>query len=65
MKKVTIWERLNDKSGRWEHNHMVDGHSHDNEAPTASNALQKRSWSGATWRATAAHIDDNNVVIHD
>ncbi len=65
MPIVTIWERYNENSARWEHNHITNGYSPKDTEPKPSNTLQKKSWATAKWRSSAATIDENYVVTAD
>lgn len=48
-KEITIWERLQEKSKSWEHNHISDGYDADITAPIPISDLQKKSWEGSQW----------------
>lgn len=65
MPIVTIWERYNENTERWEHNHIANGYSAKDTEPTSSNTLQKKSWGTAKWRSSAATIDEHYVVTAD
>ena len=61
MKTVTIWERQNNNTKQWEHNHISEGFSEDEVEPEAESPLQKSSWKGATWRKTKGILEDGVV----
>lgn len=60
MKKITIWEKFNEKKQIWEHNHIEDGHIIANK-PTGTKE-QNIAWMKGTWRYFHKHLDSNHVV---
>lgn len=60
-KYVTIWERLDEKSGEYKHNHIEDGWSiYDN--PESKSKEQKMFWKKATWKRTYGFINGNKII---
>lgn len=59
---ITIWERLNEKTAVWHHNHIADGFDAAQTAPTPASALQRRSWAKGRWRKREARLVDGEVV---
>lgn len=59
--RITIWERQNDKTKAWAHNHIENGWT-DSTLPTPNCPLQERSWKGGTWRGIAGHITSDHEV---
>jgi len=62
MKQITVWERYSDSHKAWEHNHIENGHT-ESDSPKSHTKDQARGWKGAKWKATHAHLDDNNVIV--
>lgn len=62
MKDITVWERYNEAHKDWEHNHIEDGHTESN-TPKSHTKDQARGWTGAEWKPTHAHLDDDSVVV--
>jgi len=58
--RVTVWERLDEKTGRYKHNHIEDGWS-ENAAPTPVSDEQKKSWKNADWRRIHAFLEHNVI----
>jgi hypothetical protein len=61
---ITIWERLNEKTGKYQHNHIEDGVLLSATKPSPISKLQERSWANAIWRKEKAELIDN-VVVRD
>ena len=61
MKPITVWLRFDDKTKRWNHNHIEDGHITANK-PTG-NKEQNRSWGAGTWMFRHKYLDSNYKVI--
>jgi hypothetical protein len=60
LKKITVWECLNDK-GKFEHNHYEEGHV-IGDCPTPKFPSQK-SWLNNKWRYYHAYLNDKNVIV--
>lgn len=63
---ITIWERYNKKddgSWKWEHNHISDGFDEKIDAPKAVSPEQKKSWKGAKWRSLRAYLVNGKVEL--
>lgn len=61
-KEITIWERLQEKSKSWEHNHISDGYDVDITAPIPISVLQKKSWNRSQWLSKKGVINNQGVV---
>lgn len=62
-KIITVWERYNQNSKKWEHNHISDGYSESEEKPKPKGSVQKKSWAGGEWRKYKAHLEGNSVIL--
>ena len=62
MKTITIWERFNLNSEKWDHNHISEGFSEDDSEPAPKSETQRRSWKGAQWRRTRGRLEDGAVI---
>lgn len=60
MKAITVWERFNQESQQWEHNHIEDGHI-EGEKPVGTES-QTKGWSKGTWTREHKHLDNNKVI---
>jgi hypothetical protein len=59
---ITVWERMNHKEERWEHNHIKDGFDDSELMPTPMNETQKKAWAGIQWRKQKGYLDGIKVV---
>jgi hypothetical protein len=59
---ITVWERYNRNSEKWEHNHISDGFNEIEETPAPKSNVQKKSWAGGEWRKKKAHLEGLKVV---
>ncbi len=59
---ITVWERQNEHSGEWEHNHISDGYEENQVQPTPNGSVQKKSWPNGKWRKFKARLVNNTVV---
>ncbi len=62
-KIITVWERQNEKTKKWEHNHISDGYNESETKPKAKGSVQKKSWAGGEWRKKKAHLEGISVVL--
>jgi hypothetical protein len=62
-KVITVWERYNQNSKRWEHNHISDGYDENEEMPVPKSSAQKRSWAGGEWRKKKAYLEGIKVIL--
>lgn len=62
MKPITIWLRFDKETGRFEHNHIEDGHTENLNAPIGRCPEQARMWKGGRWLAWHGYLDDSNCV---
>ncbi len=49
QKQITIWESWDQKTDRWNHNHIEDGWV-EGSKPTPKSKEQKKPWSGQAWK---------------
>lgn len=61
-KEITIWERLQEKSKSWKHNHISDGYDADILSPIPISVLQKKSWNKSQWLSKKGMINGQRVV---
>jgi len=61
--KITVWERLQDKTKVWEHNHISRGYDANATEPTPRTDLQKKAWGGGTWKGTEARMNCYHEVL--
>ena len=62
MKKpITIWEKYNQKKGRYEHNHIEDGHV-NGDVPLARTEDQKTAWDNTYWRRKFGYIENGKTT---
>ena len=62
-KIITVWQRYNENSKDWEHNHISDGYDENEEQPTPNGAVQQKSWPNGKWRKFKAHLEGISVVL--
>lgn len=60
MKPITVWYRGN-ADGRFEHNHIEDGHSEE-LVPKALFPQQAKAWCNEHWIGEHAWLDENYKV---
>jgi hypothetical protein len=60
---ITVWERQNEKTKNWEHNHISDGYDENQAQPIPNGSVQKKSWPNGKWRKYKAKLV-NNVVVN-
>ena len=59
---ITAWERLDEETLAWNHNHIADGYDASQASPAPNSPLQRRSWRGATWRGIKMNLVDGKVI---
>jgi len=62
-KIITVWERYDENSKQWKHNHISNGYSADITYPVSNSKTQKKSWAGGKWRGLKARLDNIKVVF--
>ncbi len=62
MEKVTVWERFNRASLKYDHNHIEDGWV-ETETPTPKKPVQEKLWKKETWRKKKGYLEEGKVVI--
>ena len=60
-KIITVWERFDEKSESFKHNHIADGWGSD-KMPVAESDIQKKSWKNAKWRCTFTHLKGGKII---
>jgi hypothetical protein len=64
MKPITIWKRFDDKTRRFEFNHIEDGHiSPLIREPKPIGTYQRKAWKNALWVHFPARLNDQNEVV--
>lgn len=58
--QVTIWQKLNPKTGQYEHNHIENGKI-EGEIPLPISLLQEKAWKGALWRKSYGFLIEGKV----
>ena len=62
-KPITVWHRFNEKEGKWDFNHIEDGHiDTDQYLKPLGNKEQTVNWSKGTWMHRSKYLKDNVVV---
>ena len=61
-KEITIWERLDNNTEIWEHNHIADGYDVSLLKPIGT-PDQNKLWKGGTWRSVKALLTDTFEVV--
>ena len=59
MKPITVWQTFRD--GKWQHNHIEDGHSECLSPKPQSE--QQQVWDKQTWIKEHKHLNRNNEVV--
>jgi len=59
MKPITAWQTF--KDGKWQHNHISDGHS-DRLSPKPESE-QQQVWDKQAWIKEHKHLNRNNEVV--
>lgn len=60
--RITIWQRQEEKSKEWKHNHISKGYDANVSFPVPSCAFQEKAWGGAAWRGIEGKISCYHVV---
>jgi len=59
MKPITVWQTF--RYGKWQHNHIEDGHSERIIPKPQSN--QQQVWDNQEWIKEHKHMNRNNEVV--
>jgi len=61
MKPITVWLRFDDKTKRWNLNHIKDGHI--TAVKPIGTPEQTKAWDNETWAFEHRYLDKNNKII--
>ena len=64
MIPITVWKKLNTKTGIYEHNHIEDGHV-VNKKPIGKFKHQAKLWMSQDWLREYAFLNDNNTIVRE
>lgn len=62
MNRITIWQRLNEETRKWGHNHIEDGHVVELQGNPTGDKYQTKAWDKGTWRWAHAYLENGRVV---
>ena len=61
---ITIWQRFDNNTKLWEHNHISDGYDEKQIVPVGT-PEQNKLWKGGTWRKFEGTLTNTFEVVCD
>lgn len=62
-KPITVWEKFNIKSQKWNHSHIENGHITANKP--IGTTIQTKSWNDSTWIYKHLYITKDYKIVNE